>query len=110
MTNQTPDEFTPLPGSLLRKLVPELRACSPQTLCRWQRDGVKSKSGVRVKLASKRVGSRVMSSLLQVREFLAALNDNPLVSAAPIRTPAERQRESEEAAAKLDRKFRSRPE
>lgn len=75
----------------------------PATLTRWILKGAKGVNGQRVKLEALRMGSRWLTSEAALVRFANALhpaNDSP--TETPGRTPAARNRASEEAGALLD--------
>jgi hypothetical protein len=78
------------------------RKVSPNTVWRWTRDGCRAPDGTTVKLESLRIGGRFCTSREAVARFVAATTGPVEVPpAAPIRTPAQRNRGSERAARKL---------
>jgi hypothetical protein len=83
-------ETTPLPAQALLKCLPELSHVCPQTIQRWQRVGLNGREGRRVRLASQRVGGRRMSSVRQVRDFFAALEQPDDPESPPARSPSAR--------------------
>jgi hypothetical protein len=84
-----------LPGSRGAKSV------STATLFRWCTDGCKSATGERVRLEHFRAGGRILTTRQAVLRFFAALSEVP--DAAPVRSPAQRRRDSERAAKELER-------
>lgn len=76
------------------------------TCFRWVIRGLPTGDGVRVKLEALKRGKTWITSEAAVARFFAALpRSETTPSTAPIRTPAERVRESRRAAAALREKF-----
>jgi hypothetical protein len=62
----------------LAKLLPKLRSGKPvnrSTVYRWATVGLKSKSGVRVRLEARPMGGTLVASLADVRRFNEALDE-----------------------------------
>lgn len=89
------------------KFIPCYRAgkkTHPSTVVRMIQAGVRTPAGRRVKLRAVRLGSRWITSVEAIREFIAAQQGEPeTVAAAAFRSPSGRRRASEEAAAELSR-------
>ena len=97
----------PLPLAAAARLVPPGRngkRCHLSTILRWILTGAKAPDGSRVKLEGLRIGNRWMTSREALQRFAARLTPR-LDSTAPAgaRTPARRRRDSERAAAELER-------
>lgn len=73
----------------------------PATLTRWILKGLPARDGERVYLEAVRVGSRWATSEPAVRRFFARLEPTRTPQAQPLRTPTDRRRASEAAAAAL---------
>ena len=85
------------------RLLPSSRAGKKLNLCtiwRWITGGVRAIDGTRVRLEAVRVGGRWLTSREAIERFSASLTGTP-TEAAPIRTPAARQRAAEAAQKKL---------
>ena len=79
---------------------------NPSTVFRWAMSGAKAADGRRVKLEVARVGGRWLTSKAAVGRFVAALSSTGQDEAnTPSRTPAARQKASEEAGAELDKRW-----
>ncbi len=80
--------------------------CSPATIWRWIRDGVKLPDGRRLRLEAIRIGGAWRTSEEALGRFVAAQTAAYLPSDAPatipIRSPNKRQRDSERAARELE--------
>ncbi|VTT98863.1 unnamed protein product [Gemmataceae bacterium] len=77
---------------------------SPSTLTRWITPGIRLRDGTRLRLQARRVGSKWGVRQSWVDEFLEAQTADRLggdTSTPALRTPAERQRASDAAAAQL---------
>jgi uncharacterized protein DUF1580 len=84
------------------------RQTNPSTIFRWLRAGVKLPGGAVLKLEGIRLAGRWLTSVEAIERFLAAQNaacnpDPGSPSAPPIRTPGQRRRASERAAAELEK-------
>lgn len=87
----------------LPSLHPALADVNPHTVCRWGLKGTKLADGRTVKLEMTRVGSVWKASVEAVDRYIAAINAPTGESPTPApRTPTQRRRASEEAAAELD--------
>ncbi len=75
---------------------------APSTVWRWSNEGCRTPDGGRVKLEVVRIGGRTMTTREALQRFVERLNERPS-EAPPVRTPAERRRASEAAAAELVR-------
>ena len=78
---------------------PDLNTISPRTLLRWAKRGTRG-----VRLESIDIGGRTFTSLESVGRFLAKLNGTAPTTSDPLpspRSPHQRQRASEAAAAEL---------
>ena len=84
-----------LPGSRGAKHV------SPATMFRWCSDGITSAAGERVRLEHIRAGGRLLTTKQAMMRFLEALTAVP--DAAPVRSPAQRRRDSQKAAKELEK-------
>jgi hypothetical protein len=75
----------------------------PSTLTRWARHGVRTPDGRLVRLETVRLSNRLCTSWPAVLRFLAAQQPNEACvgPTVPLRSPAERRRESEAADAAL---------
>jgi hypothetical protein len=79
------------------------RPVHPGTLVRWILVGVCGPDGSRVKLAACRVGGRWATSRAALDRFSAALTPHTEAMPLAVRTPSQRQRASERAAAELEK-------
>lgn len=87
-----------LPLSKILKQHPDLASVSMRTLFRWTQRPTRGAI-----LEFTRVGGRVHSSIEAVNRFLAQLNDTTTSAPGPtLRSPHERSRASDAAAAELD--------
>ncbi len=77
------------------------KAVDPSTVFRWVTKGSRATDGTCVKLEAIRVGSRWLTSASSIKRYVAALTTINTDSTEEIRTPAERNKASEKAAAKL---------
>jgi hypothetical protein len=78
----------------------------PATLTRWILAGVRAPDGRRVRLEAVRVGCRWLTSEAALARFAAALTPRPgghPAAAAEVRTPHQRDRAADQAAAALIR-------
>lgn len=95
----------PIPLAEAAKLLPSCRRgrpIHPSTLARWATRGARGKGGQRVLLTVWKIGGALVTSQASIDQFIAALSAHPdAPAAAPPRTPAQRNRASERAAAKL---------
>jgi hypothetical protein len=71
----------------------------PATLTRWILRGVRAVDGRRVRLEAERVGCRWCTSEAALGRFVVALS--AATGDSPLRSPAERNRASEQAGAEL---------
>lgn len=101
--------LTPDPADPLRNLAAVARdvlgpaACPhPRTLFRWAGKGVVV-GGRRVRLSTVRIGAFAKTTARAFRAFITELNARTDQPAPALRSPAKRRRESERAAAELER-------
>ena len=71
------------------------------TVLRWILDGVKSRSGERIKLEAKRVGKRWLTSNEALNRLSEALSAEPSEEPQTIRSPTAQTRASQKAAERL---------
>lgn len=88
------------------KLVPSGRTktgrASRHTLQYWVRHGV-TRNGEKIYLQHFRYGSQIVTTAEAVRRFLKELNNDIQVDVIAVRSPTKRLKDSERAAAELDR-------
>lgn len=76
----------------------------PSTVCRWAKQGVRLTDGRTVRLEAVSLNGRLVSSRAAFVRFLAAQQSLPAeATAANVRSPAQRQRASEQAKKELER-------
>ena len=75
------------------------KPCHPSTLTRWCLSGVTLPDGSTLRLEHYRTAGRLMTSKAALLRFLAA--QQVAVPAQPVRSPAQRNRASEDAGTKL---------
>src|SRR5262245_50782224 len=79
------------------------RPVNPATILRWITDAIRARDGRCVRLEAVRVGGRWLTSVEALARFTESLSAVPAADPAPVRTPAQRLRASERAAAELER-------
>jgi hypothetical protein len=82
----------------------ESRPINPTTIFRWITSGVRLPDGTRLRLEARRVGGRWLTSREAIKRFIDAQTPNFVAdpTAAP-RTPTQRAKAAERAAAELSR-------
>jgi hypothetical protein len=75
---------------------------NPTTPWRWATKGVKAPDGRRIHLETIRAGGRTFTSVEAVGRFVAALTPRVEGTTPPTRTPTERRKASDRAAAELE--------
>jgi hypothetical protein len=93
------DSATKFPLSQIRKYRPDLAHISPRTWHRWTQKPVRGHQ-----LAAVRIGWQFFTTLADVDSFIAALNSASTTSDSTptVRSPHERSKASEAAAAELE--------
>ena len=77
------------------------RRLAPSTVTRWILAGCPARDGTRVKLRATRAGSRWLVAPADLDQFFEQLAGDVASSPPPVRTPTERNRDSERAVANL---------
>lgn len=99
---------TPIPISAVAREIPGARGAksvNPSTVWRWCTQGTRTPDGRRVRLEYYRIGSRVMTTKEAVARYVARLSATTEgeETNTQARTPHERRKASERAAAELER-------
>lgn len=80
-----------MPLAKAARTLPIIQGCKtphPNTLVRWARQGLRTKSGNRVHLRTVLVGGRNCTSIEELKRFIDALNDTtPSCAAPPVAPP-----------------------
>jgi hypothetical protein len=97
------DELPLLPLAKAARQHPAFSGKNPATIVRWAKRGIK-RHGQTIRLESIRIGSSLCTSQPALDRFLTALNEADETQPVP-RSPAQRNKASERAAAELDKKF-----
>src|SRR5262245_22295980 len=102
-----------VPFAKLAEELPPARSgkkCHLSTLIRWATKGARGPGGQQVRLEAARLGHRWVSTREALARFMAALTPRPIqnptespVASEEPRTPSQRQRASDRAAAELER-------
>jgi hypothetical protein len=93
-------------GAAARRLPPLRgnRPINPATVLRWILSGIRGPGGGRVRLEAVRLGGRWVTTVEALERFTATLSAVPCAEAAAApRTPGQRRRASERAAAELEK-------
>ena len=76
---------------------------NPSTLYRWAVQGTRRRDGSLVRLATIRVGHRMVTTERALMEYMEAMNAGPESAGAPeVRTPTQRQKAAAKANAELE--------
>jgi hypothetical protein len=78
------------------------RPCHPSTIVRWCLSGVRLADGRQLRLEFVKVANRLVTSRPALLRFLAAQQDSNPEPVEPPRSPGERRRASDRAAADLE--------
>jgi hypothetical protein len=83
------------------------RGCNPSTIFRWITNGIKLPDGRLLRMEALRLANRWITSVEAVDRFLIVQHESfapraDLHTHAPARTPAQRQRAAQQAAARLE--------